>query len=196
MPQSQATANPWYQDEQNIRVFNDWKFCYEGNCSASWGLLSDAEQLREWRNFHFASKYHYGFFFLHTLPSTLAIRLEYVLFYQFYAKITTFFNKKSLVRLISYTLTSKHLAETDMKMMSRRQKWHPNVRIIILTSCTIVVLHPSCKTTFASPSQVHGNHGRVWKKQMTQSYAYKLNNQLHEKHTDQLSLSLARWSLC
>ena len=33
----------------------------------------------------------HGFFFLHTLPSTVAFRLEYVLFYQFYAKITTVF---------------------------------------------------------------------------------------------------------
>ena len=29
------------------------------------------------------------FFFLHALPSTIAFSLEYVLFYQFYAKITT-----------------------------------------------------------------------------------------------------------
>ena len=31
------------------------------------------------------------FFFLHTLLSTIAFRFEYVLFYQFYAKIATFF---------------------------------------------------------------------------------------------------------
>ena len=31
--------------------------------------------------------------FLHTLRSTIAFRLEYVLFYQFYAKITTFFDQ-------------------------------------------------------------------------------------------------------
>ena len=69
----------------------DWKFCHEGNCSASQDLLSDAEQLPEWRNFRFAPKNHYGCFFLHTFPSTIAFRLEYVLFYQFFAKIATFF---------------------------------------------------------------------------------------------------------
>ena len=57
-------------------------------------LPSDAEQLPEVRNFQFAPKNHYGFFFLHTLPSTIAFGLEYVLFYQFYAKITTFFDQE------------------------------------------------------------------------------------------------------
>ena len=33
-------------------------------------------------------------FILHTLHSTVAFRLEYVLFYQFYGKITTFFDQK------------------------------------------------------------------------------------------------------
>ena len=33
-------------------------------------------------------------FFLHTLFSTVAFRLEYVLFYQFYAKITTIFDQE------------------------------------------------------------------------------------------------------
>ena len=37
---------------------------------------------------------HYGFFFLHTLPSTIVVRLKYVLFYQFYAKITIFFDQE------------------------------------------------------------------------------------------------------
>ena len=71
-----------------------WKFRHEGNCSASRGLPSNAEQLPEWRNFQFASKNHYVFFFLHTLPLTIAFKLEYVLFYQFYAKITTFFDQE------------------------------------------------------------------------------------------------------
>ena len=54
----------------------------------------DAEQLPEWRNFQFAPKNHYGFFFLHSLPSAIAFRLQYVLFYQVYAKITTFFDQE------------------------------------------------------------------------------------------------------
>ena len=40
-------------------------------------------------------------------------------------------------------------------MTSRRQKLRQNVNIAILTSCTRVVLHPTCKTTFPSPGQVH-----------------------------------------
>ena len=57
------------------------------NSSASRGLP-------EWRTFQFAPKNHYWFFFLHTLPSTITFRLECVLFYQFYVKMTTFFDKK------------------------------------------------------------------------------------------------------
>ena len=60
---------------------------------------------------------HYRFFFLHTLPSTIALRLKYVLFYQFYAKITTFFSiKKCSGLLLSDTLMSECLPETDVKM--------------------------------------------------------------------------------
>ena len=46
------------------------------------------------RNFQFAPTNHYGFFFLPTLHSTIAFRLEYVLFYECYAKITTFFDQE------------------------------------------------------------------------------------------------------
>ena len=71
----------------------------------------------KWRNFQFEPNNHYRFFFLRTLISTTAFRLDYILFYQFYAKITTFFLlKKCLVRLLSYILTSKGLAKTDVKM--------------------------------------------------------------------------------
>ena len=55
------------------------------------------------------------------LLSSILFRLECVLFYQFYAKIlvTTFvLIKKCSVRLLSHTLTSKSLAETDVKMTS------------------------------------------------------------------------------
>ena len=64
------------------------------NCSAFRGLPSDAEKFPEGRNFQFAPKNHYGFFVLQTLPSTIAFRREYVWFYQFYAKITTFFDQE------------------------------------------------------------------------------------------------------
>ena len=40
----------------------------------------------EWRDFQFAPNNHYGFFFLHTLPSTIAFWLKYVFVYQFYAE--------------------------------------------------------------------------------------------------------------
>ena len=54
------------------------------------------------------------FFFLHTLPSTIAFKLKYILSCQSYAKITTFFIKKCSVRLLSMTM-SKHLVENSFK---------------------------------------------------------------------------------
>ena len=47
----------------------------------------------KWRNFQYALNSHYRFFFLHTFPSTIAFKLKYALFYQFYVKITIFFIK-------------------------------------------------------------------------------------------------------
>ena len=143
----------------------DWKFRHEGNCLASRGLPSDAKQLPEWRNFQFAPHNHYGFFFLHTLPSTIAFRLEYVLFYQFYAKITTFFDQDKFgtapflyVHVETFGGNSR---ENDVKKSKNDVK---TSNVVILTSCTRVVLHPSCKTTFPSPGRVHGNAGRICKK--------------------------------
>ena len=78
----------------------------------------------KWRNFQFAPNSHCGLFFLHTLPSTIASKLEYALFYQNYAKIATFSVKKCLVLHLYTILASKHLAENDIKLMSKR---HPDI---------------------------------------------------------------------
>ena len=47
-----------------------------------------ANSYPEWWNFQFAPHNHFGFFFLHTLPSTIAFKLEYALFYKFYSIIS------------------------------------------------------------------------------------------------------------
>ena len=129
--------------------------------------LCYAEQLPEWRNFQFAPTNHYGFFFLHTFPSTIAFRLEYVLFYQFYAKITTFFDQEMFgtapLLYVDVETFGGNWRENDVNT----SKWRQNVKIVILTSCTRVVLHPSCETIFPSPGRVHGNPGRVCKKIVT-----------------------------
>ena len=54
-------------------------------------------------------------FFLHTFPSTMAFKLEYALFYQFYARIAVILILKCLVQFLSETLMSKHLAENDIR---------------------------------------------------------------------------------
>ena len=121
--------------------------------------LCDAKQLPESRNFKFALKNHYGFFFLHTLPSTVAFRLEYVLLYLFYATITTFFDQEKFgtapILYVDFERFGGNWRENDVKN---------EVKIVILTSCTRVVLHPSCKTTFPSPGRDHGSPGRICKK--------------------------------
>ena len=43
-----------------------------------------------------SSSSSFFFFFLHTLPSTIAFRLECVLFYQLYAEITKYFDEERL----------------------------------------------------------------------------------------------------
>ena len=120
-----------------IRIFNgckvlyDWKFCHEGNCSASRGLPSDAEQLPEGRNFQYAPKNHFGFFFLHTLPSTIAFRLKYMLFYQFYAKITTFFEQEkfgtALLLYVDVEMFGGNWRENDVKNDVKSQNRHTDV---------------------------------------------------------------------
>ena len=84
--------------------------------SASRYLPSDAEQLSRVTEFSFAPNNHYRFFFLHVLPSTIAFRSDYVSFYQFHAGINTFSSKKCSVRLLCKKLTSKLLAQNDVKM--------------------------------------------------------------------------------
>ena len=83
------------QDYKNLQWLKgaDWKFRHSGNCSASRGLPRDAEQLPEWRNFQIA-QFPLWILFLHTLPSTIAFRLENVLFYQVYLKIATIFDQE------------------------------------------------------------------------------------------------------
>ena len=84
-----------------------------------------------WRNFQFAPKNHHKFFFWHTLPSTTAFRLKFVLFYQYdHARITTFSSKKCSVRLLSQELTSKRLAHNDVKMTLKSTSWrHARCRL-------------------------------------------------------------------
>ena len=118
----------------------------------------------EWWNFQFATNNHYGFFFLYTLPSQLHLCLKICYFIKITLKQLHFSIKRCSVRFLPKTLTSKRFAENDVNMTSRLPIWCQNVKIVILTSCTKVVLHPSCKPTFPSPGRVHGNSGRYARK--------------------------------
>ena len=92
----------------------------------------------EWRNFQLAPNDHYGFFFLHTLPLTIAFKLLYVSFYQYDAEISTFSAKKCF-------LFGCPTCDIDVKTFAR--KWHHKLtfhQTDSLISRTRVVLHPLC----------------------------------------------------
>ena len=99
----------------------DWKFHQEGNC-----LASMANSYPEWLNFQFTSNSHYGFFFLHTLPSTTTFRFKCVLFCQFWLGFYLRFWHCDVWRKMtskSYVLMSKlaswcHYWCCDIKTMS------------------------------------------------------------------------------
>ena len=75
----------------------------------------------EWRNFQLAPNNHDVFFFLHTLSSTIVLKIEYALFYQFCAKLLKhIFDQERLGSTTSwctrsfYTLSCKtEISRTD-----------------------------------------------------------------------------------
>ena len=87
---------------QNIRIFNGCEMQIENSVTRVTVRHHEAcqvraEQLSQVTEFSMrTSQPLYGFFFLHTLPLTIAFRLEVVLFYQFYPEIhvTTFFSQE------------------------------------------------------------------------------------------------------
>ena len=78
----------------------------------------------------------------------LHLDLNMCCFINFTLKWLHFSIKKSSIRLLFFTLKSKRLAETDVKMTWRRQIWRQNVKIVILTSCTRFDLHPFTEIPF------------------------------------------------
>ena len=112
----------------------------------------------EWRNFQFTPNCHDWFFFLHTLPWTIAFKLEYVLFYQFYAIITTFWIKNCLVWHMCTTFMVKHLAENDVEC------WPRNVIKDFVISCMGLSDTPLYKTKWASSWDYDTYHiGEQWR---------------------------------
>ena len=85
-----------------------------------------------WQNFQSAPHDHYRFFFLHSLPLIILYKLEYALFYEFYANISQLAVKKCSFPLPSMMLMLKCLAENDIK------KWCQIVRKI--PWCHVVVV--------------------------------------------------------
>ena len=117
----------------------------------------------EWPNFQSVPNNHYGFFFLHTLRSTIAFRLEYVLVLSILCRNNFIFQSRN-VWFGSYLRCKRW---NDLKKMvnmkSKHAKWRQNDTIDVLASCqessyTLSWWH------FPNPGWVHGNSGRVCKK--------------------------------
>ena len=141
------------KSRENIRIFNGCEVLIENSVMRVTVRHHEACRVMpnsypEWRNFQLAPKNHYGFFFLHTLLSTIAFRLEYVLFYQFYAKITAFFDQEKFgtvpLLYVDVETFGGNWRENDVKMskmMSKLSYWHharessytPHVRQHFLT---------------------------------------------------------------
>ena len=122
----------------------DWKSCHDGNCSASRGLPSDAEQLSRVTEFsEFALNNHYRFVFLHTLPSMIVFQLEYALFYQFYSEISTFSIKKYSVRLLSTTSWRHARSRLKPTRIQVRRKYSERVKIAenLIKGCNKKIRH-------------------------------------------------------
>ena len=100
----------------------DWKFWNVGNCSASRGLPSDAEQLSWVTGFSIRTKQTLWI----TLPSTIAFRLEYILVYQFYAEITIFFQTRNV-------WFGSYLQDLDVETIGRKW-WQHDVKTCKMTS--------------------------------------------------------------
>ena len=78
--------------------------------------------------FQFAPNNHYRSFFLHTLPSTIVFKLDYVVFYKFYTEDTTFPIKKCSVRHPSST--HWHHVRGRLTPPCVRQKYPERVKIV------------------------------------------------------------------
>ena len=116
------SSHAWHQNV--LRIFNGCEVPIENSVTRVAVRHHEACRVMrqnsypEWRNFQFALNNHYirnVFFFLHTFSSTIAFKFRFVLFYQF-----TLFDHECSGWLLSTTLTSKRLAETDVKMTSWR----------------------------------------------------------------------------
>ena len=117
---------------QNIRIFNGFEVRIENFVTRVTGRHHEAclvmpNSYPEWQNFQFAPNNHYWFFFLHTLPSMIVFKLEYALFYQFYAKMCTFWITKCSVRHLSRT--SWHHAQGRLTPPCVRRKYPERVKI-------------------------------------------------------------------
>ena len=139
-----------------IRIFNGCEVRIE-NLVTKVSLVMPTSYPEGW-NFQFAPNNYYRFFFLNTLPLTTAFKLKCVLFCQFYTKISTFFCQDLFSSAPTFDVD---VGTFSGKWPQKLTSWRPNS---ILSSYTRVVLHPSCKTTFPSPSRVHRNSGQVHKK--------------------------------
>ena len=94
----------------------------------------------------------------------LHLNLNMCCFINFMLKITSFFDQEKVGTTPLLYVDIEMFGGTDVEMTSGRQNWRQNIKISILTSCTRVILHPSCKTTFPSLGRVPGNPGQVCKK--------------------------------
>ena len=137
---------PWQTSWWSIRIFNGNEVQIKNSVTSVTLWHHKACRVMpnsypQWRTFQFATDNHYGFFFLHTLPSTIAFRLEYVIFSIIHWNNYIFWWRHA--RFGSYPRRWRQNIwwKIDVNMMWRCQKWRQNFKIVILTSYHCVRRH-------------------------------------------------------
>ena len=146
--------------------FENMWFYYQGRCPKGAGIMANSVDYKNlqwlwdanWKFHHECAKViqsdgifnshlkHYGIFFLHTVPSTITFRLQYVL---------------SNLCWNNYIFRSR-----DVRFLRRwRLKvwWKTDINMTSKLASPRHARTP-CKTKFPSPGWIHGNSGRVCKK--------------------------------
>ena len=85
-----------------------------------------------------------------------------MLFSKFYTKITTFFDQEKFGTAPLLYADVEMFGGKCLEITSRHKN---DVKIVIMTSYTRVVLQTPCRTTFPSPGCIHPNPGQVCKNQ-------------------------------
>ena len=184
-----------------MRIFNGCEEQIENSVtrdkrSASLGKPCDAKQLSRVTEFSIRTEQPLWIPFLayFSFDNSFLKSLNMSLIYEFYAKITEFFIKKCSIWFLSKTLTSEHLAESDVKNWCCDIKnWcHYIKKTTWYQSCTRVALLPlHVRQHFLAPvvfTEIPVGYARMWLSHMkSERFVWWRPNDLKANHSDKMA---------